>query len=844
MKPIDRSFKQKLLTFLLKQNSSQQQGYVLVLAIGVVVGLAGLVALYAKTSRVEQYNTSATVDSNSGFYGAEAGLNLRANLLREAYLNYEQPEGTSPTSSTACFDSNTSNDGTGDFQCDKFEVGAADTKRSPGSVTTYVVAKNNGDATVGIVPRGNAFQGLTMLEYGHSIYSLGFKDNNAATQNGKQAVAILQMDVLSRLIPMFQFAAFYTGDLEIFPGADMTLNGPVHTNGDLYLGSNATLNIKGQVTTVQDIFNFKPADNSKFADGKVKIANALGTLLNLLSNGTGSTTQTTNAMDPTRIKTAWGTQVQVQTDAPVSIPTPSILNTTGDYYTKGDIRIKFKPQATAPNGQMNYLKQMSFEVSVVDRTNSSGQPITSPVARTFNANQLDSLRQPVMVGADIASIPSNSPYHACTPATLSGSILTWWNGLTTVQKNTFREVTQEYIQEQIQSQTAPLLYSLLSIPIEDVKPYDTNLYGSFAQNTANLKNNNKLQTAFTTATSRNNAVSNLDNMTTQQIAGLAEYTGTGSGTAVANTARCFVAAPLIDVGRDDATHLSPFRFRNAREARDMRLLQLNIESLAIWNRDGVYLKNGNTLDSTEELLYLHAPVDNNAPQYSFQRLGLAAIDNSQEGMVLHATIDGDTYTNAKTKTSRYGFVLVRGKQVFGLAKTTSQLDPTGLTVASDQAVYVQGDYNTANKQPASVLADSFNAISNACLNNDRTVNHLGALGCNINGSTTVATNTNVNAAVLAGTDITNGSDYNGGLENYPRFMENWSGKTWAYRGSFVSISTPLYVSGKWPGTGTVYNAPNRDWDYDVEFNDPKNLPPLTPQFVALKQESFIRSFEQ
>ena len=94
---------------------------------------------------------------------------------------------------------------------------------------------------------------------------------------------------------------------------------------------------------------------------------------------------------------------------------------------------------------------------------------------------------------------------------------------------------------------------------------------------------------------------------------------------------------------------------------------------------------------------------------------------------------------------------------------------------------------------------------------------------------------------MSGTDITNSaatSGYNGGLENYPRFAENWSGKTLTYRGSFVSIGTPQHVSGRWGDQ--AYSAPGRDWEYDLEFNDADNLPPLSPRFVHVKQESFER----
>lgn len=43
--------------------------------------------------------------------------------------------------------------------------------------------------------------------------------------------------------PIYQYMIFYNDDLEILPGADMTLRGRVHANGDVYLGSSATLTV-------------------------------------------------------------------------------------------------------------------------------------------------------------------------------------------------------------------------------------------------------------------------------------------------------------------------------------------------------------------------------------------------------------------------------------------------------------------------------------------------------------------------------------------------------------------------------------------------------------------------
>jgi hypothetical protein len=150
-----------------------------------------------------------------------------------------------------------------------------------------------------------------------------------------------------------------------------------------------------------------------------------------------------------------------------------------------------------------------------------------------------------------------------------------------------------------------------------------------------------------------------------------------------------------------------------------------------------------------------------------------------------------------------------------------------------------GDYNTNNWQPASILSDSLNILSALRINPDIQLNKGSSTG---NGPT--PQDTTVNTAFLSGTDITNSTltpGYNGGLENYPRFHENWGGRTLTYRGSFVSTGLPERVTGRW--ANQVYNAPNRDWGYELRFNQIKNLPPLSPRFVFLKQEDFSRNFD-
>ena len=76
-----------------------------------------------------------------------------------------------------------------------------------------------------------------------------------------------------------------------------------------------------------------------------------------------------------------------------------------------------------------------------------------------------------------------------------------------------------------------------------------------------------------------------------------------------------------------------------------------------------------------------------------------------------------------------------------------------------------------------------------------------------------------------------------------RLHEDWTGVTLTYRGSFVSLDTPRYVDGARTYGAPYYKSPVRDWNFDLDFEDALLMPPLSPVFVYLRQELFVRRFE-
>lgn len=172
----------------------------------------------------------------------------------------------------------------------------------------------------------------------------------------------------------------------------------------------------------------------------------------------------------------------------------------------------------------------------------------------------------------------------------------------------------------------------------------------------------------------------------------------------------------------------------------------------------------------------------------------------------------------------------------GIRLTNGATLPTdGLTVASQNPVYIQGDYNTgASHVSSAVFADAVTILSN----NWNDGNSNGAL------SSRQATGTTVNTALVAGflpsgwvNEYGVQYGYSGGLNNFPRFLEDWGNDTFAYNGSMIELFTSKIATGEWD-TGSIYRPPNRAWNFDSLFVD--NPPPGSLDAVSLGRGALVR----
>jgi hypothetical protein len=593
-------------------------GFVLISTLLMLSVFLALFGAYFLTTSIDTASTRYSKDTVTGFYGAEAGLNIRAENIRSIFVGFNRPTGTSPTTSpTPC---TASNNGSGDYVCQTMSLNNREVKTH--------VAEDPANPILLTIPKGERYQDLSAQEYRYTAKSVA-RDDAGETE------AQLELRFKTRLVPLFQFAAFYNKDLEILPGPTMTLSGPVHTNGNLYLYSNsATLSINGQVTAAGEIYR-----GSK--DGRAPTCN----------------NNPVRIMDPL-----------VYRNLVAACPTRTIVT-----------------DAMLPT--FNGMVQRKVQVLVVP-----GVEVFDPTPGAVYWDHADLRLALVMTAGDAPS---------------------------TIQ------------------------------------------------------------------------VRNVDD------------TNNAAKSATLNACAGTIGGKAVNISS----------FWSIREAKSLSILDVDLLNLLNCLRNNSSIIDGKALN-----------------------------DNTDGGLVFHLTVKGP---NSAAAANKYAARLRNAQRIYSSVGGSPAV--RGLTVVTDQAAFVMGNYNSTNQIPAAIMADSLNVLSGAW--NDASCT--AAVTCPI--ASRVASSTTIFSAFLAGTDSTGGiegaaghgtayANYNGGLENYPRFTENWGGRTLTYRGSFVSLGRPRHVNGSWGNQS--YGAPNRDWNYDVSFNNAANLPPITPRFVYLKQELFVRDFDQ
>jgi hypothetical protein len=957
------SYSLQLMIQLQKLSSRERQsGYALLMASVMSILIFSMLTVYMFSSRISKSTTDAMVDAGSTFYAAEFGLNSRANDMRSRIGNFSRPTGVSPTDTSAstasvgesvasmmasCLGTNNALKGSGDFACtenssdyaESITSGNRQERRTSSNIKyktySFVQDLTPGTVALTVIPANNNFAGLRASDYQYRVYSTALKQADGSSNVSAQAM--LQMRFTDRFIPIFQFAAFYQGDLEITSTPNMSIDGPIHSNAGIYLAPGNLLTLNGNVTYVDGIYRSLRYRATSTAGVRSILFSGGGPYPDTAVNCNGVTNGCVDAAP------AWASGVDlpleispesvaasnnaIRSTGPLRLPPSGFLSQTqangspGTYYNKADLRVTFDPRnATNPRFNITRMDQTNeAPASVEDFStrpgliNSLQKPVmlrvTNDAARSFSevvrlCPKLDGSagepnpNDPVLTRRAIPNLPATltsttNLLKLNNPANVSLSLANRQNVI-----NALRQAI-------IMSSVSDITYAQTKSPATGTL----------------LANFRTLLTARFTNTERNIITAARIN----EIAALNTNSLTGNG-------GCFLPAPMQIL----LPNSLPNPLFDKREGRNMYILQSNIKSLTAWNRDGVYgdgtitgaqLPTDGKLFTRKPLAAL-ATVDqlpaNDATNTSnvagancdYDCLGLGSVDGersptaaatTQGGLVWHYSLinRNNIYnyaSNSSDADATPPVVAVRdatlGVSQYGFAFSGGARLPGALTIASDQAVYVQGDFNnpssfpgtipavttpptldpldtpaiglnrtaTTNppakeKRPAAILADSAIVLSNNCSDTSFRLSCLRtftetAVGSGIGTPMPVAATTVVRAAILAGTEATNvaNNETSGGLNNHLSFRENWAGQTIKYRGSLVSKGIPNEFNGIFipgcPGNcgaiqhiNTYFSPPARDFGFETDFNSITGLPPLTPNVNLLIQRVYKRDYD-
>ncbi len=243
------------------------------------------------------------------------------------------------------------------------------------------------------------------------------------------------------------------------------------------------------------------------------------------------------------------------------------------------------------------------------------------------------------------------------------------------------------------------------------------------------------------------------------------------------------------------------------------------------------------------------------------------------------------FTNALTVASwqnpnnyfRRAVRLFNGEDLITQTAANKLSSTKGLTVSTENMVYIWGNYNTTgitcqpggatptgstlndptkpctytgDQVPASIVADAFFPISKTWFDASSALfpESSGMRPADAGAAADGTQSTSVRAGIIAGNtlsamagtpDADNGNEsrLSGGMHNFPRFSETWSN-----RWNFVGALAPLYRSTQalapYHASGEIYGAPKRNWAFDDSFRDPNRLPPGTPTFQYIEPTGF------
>jgi hypothetical protein len=230
---------------------------------------------------------------------------------------------------------------------------------------------------------------------------------------------------------------------------------------------------------------------------------------------------------------------------------------------------------------------------------------------------------------------------------------------------------------------------------------------------------------------------------------------------------------------------------------------------------------------------------------------LTVSNNANSGLVLYIKDTTPNGTSVSSKIGGSGTTVTTTERAIRI-KNGATLPSSGMTIVSENPIYIQGDYNTGGdpqsdhgtytspttssyphnsdgspQTNAAIYADAINILSNGWndTNSTQPISNRVASG-----------NMTVNAALVTGEVPSGGGKYSGGGEGFVRFLEDWqkNTNTFTYYGSMIELFNSVTATGAYSSSATIFKQPGLHWYYDTNFQT--SAPPGNLQIAAYLQQ--------
>jgi hypothetical protein len=824
------------------------------------------------------------LETNRAYYGAESGMELlTANLA----ALYQQSQSPTPAQITNLANSPPDNTMIGGMSYQESITWTPDANGNPASRTGVISSGVNKDLTAEIIP-------LTLKV--------------VATRPGGASVNMTR-GVEVALIPVFQFGVFSDSDLSYFAGPPFAFQGRVHTNGNLFLAANTgPLILDAKTTAVGEIIRDRLANNYSSAgnyQGDVYVP--------FVNRGCDppNPTANPNCLKFTIPVASWsggippaGTQTNVSTWTHTSTVDFNYMIGNNTSIGVQPLKLPFVQGANGSAQQIQIVRKPPVGESATGPTGSSREFNKANIRILLASNEADLVPdRPALVG-NIENVNLSNGCVGGRTDTVAGVVTPW----AMAQTGTAYEPTW------VGSPTGPgacgatnpwpLIDGWLRVEYKDATGNWIGVTRAWLQ--LGFARGTTVPTAPFGGAGQNTVHARAI-LIFQQLAGDRNLDGTINAT----------DGPQNVSGANSQYSWYPINFYDPREGfpRDstalagtqcnvngiMNAVELDVGNLNQWvlgnigaggpavNYSG---QNGYLVYFSDRRGMIADPNNGNITQgeYGFEDVINSASPTGTPDNVLEPSEDvdqnglddawgaanvgngmriatiGNPYQAVDCLNGGRQNIVTGARHVLrlvdgGLGNLPVRPDNGlgGFTVASENPVYVLGNYNSnagdpfwanptlttdINHAAAAVIADSVTLLSNGWSDVNGMKNPLNMT--NRNAASTyyrlaIAGGKNINFPQPAGTGADFGTD--GGVHNFLRYIEDWGGATLNYRGSLVSLYYSQYATGTFKCCGLVYSPPNRNYYFDTAFLDPAKLPPGTPMLQDVVNLTYWQDFK-